>query len=336
MQWANLAYPEQFFLAQKIIRRRKNEWHRRYSGLHGIGFGVRHVQKARLEKEPPAIIFFVKRKGRLGRGGHLLRVVLSRFRQRGKWVTMKVPTDVVECSKGKLQCPFQACDSSGNNLVMGNACCALSISSAPGALAQFVLGCHHVFLASDLSPTMSPGPVDHISYNGIRIGTIAASGKMNPGLPPTDYSQDAALVNIDDAARPALQSYWQPWTPTGLARGTVPLLPEGNYGVYANGSFIQAKMHCWVTDFKVPVNKGQYILLAEALLYDGDISGVYPTNGCSGGAFVNRDNDMIIGMHMARMLSNDTPSGQICVAEPTWTLVTPTGPFADSLYLAKV
>jgi hypothetical protein len=214
-------------------------------------------------------------------------------------------------------------------LKLGNACCALA--TGRNQPATFLLGCHHVFLDSEDDPGLKPGPVSFISFNGNRIGGVALAGQMNPGSPPAEDSDDAALATIQPAAAATLASYWRLWQPGDLARNFLPIALDGNYALYADGAFLPAKFIGWAPGFLVPVGNGQTIRIPEALLYDANSA-----PGVSGAAFLDRDNNIILGMHMARMQSKDTPVPWVAVAQPLWRLLAADGPFAQDLYLGRL
>jgi hypothetical protein len=312
------------------VERRRSEWLKRYSGLQSVGFGIRHTKRKRLEDAALGILFVVTQKGKPGRGGPLPVEVRARVRTRTGFITVAIPTDVIEGGVVEFQAAFASCDAAGTALVYGNACCPLA--TTPGGSADFLLGCHHVFLASDGNPGLSPGPVAYVSYNGVRIGEIAASGGMNPGSPPTDYSNDAALTYIDDdSARSALASYWAQWSPTNIARKSLTIPADGSHALYADGAFITAKFIGSFLGEPIPVDGSQSILIPEALVYDADTR-----EGTSGSAFIDQDTGVVLGMHIARMPSTSTPAPWVGVAEPLWQLTSATGPFGRELYLGTI
>ncbi len=242
---------------------------------------------------------------------------------------VSIPTDVIERGRVEFQADFEARDQNGAPLKVGNACCALA--AAPKDKASFILGCHHVFLASEDTVGLVPQDVSYVSYDGIRIGEVAAAGNMNPAVHPEIHSDDAALVYVEEGGRQALESYWDRWFPSNIANNAITIEPDGQYALYADKSFLDANYIGWVMDWLVPVGSGRSILIPEALLYSSD-----SVPGMSGAAFINKENGLVLGMHMARMESPDVQQGWVAVAQPMWHLASKSGPFGMDLYLAKI
>lgn len=305
---------------------------RRFPGLHAIGFGIRHTGKKRQEHTSQGILFVVKEKKELPLGQKPTPEIRARLRVKHQHCFVSIPTDVIEIKNHKFEAAFASCDRAGNALVTGSACCALT--TTPGSPAQYLLGCHHVFLASEFNPGLVPGPVAFVACNAVRIGTIAGQGQMNPGAPPTKYSNDAALAYIEPAARAALSLYWQArWYPKDVARSVPRQLPtNGDYGVFTDGGSISADYIGYFGSWTVPVGNGLSILLPAVLLYD---AGNRTQPGDSGSPFYDKNTGIALGMHFARCDSDSTPSGFASLAEPMWHLTSNQGPFGMDLYLGR-
>ena len=331
-RWNDLPVDKQFAIARHVIQRRMAEWKKHYPGVIGIGFGVRHSKKQRREADPLGIIFFVERKGLPIRGIPLPRFVFARPRIQNKIVTFAIPTDVVGSRNCRLHAPPPPVTSYGLDgvaLILGDTCCPLATSKNGSAV--YILGCNHVFLASENNPGLAPSQVSYVGFQLISVGGIAAGSVLYPGNPPTLPSKDAALARIDNVnVRPALKNYWS-WNPLDIARGSVTLSQFGAYALYPVGTRTNAQFMAWQPNQVIPVGGGQSILLSEALLYTAPVS-----PGMSGCAFADVASQIILGMHTAGFESDDVPGTTIGVAQPLWTLVNSDGPFAQNLYLGSL
>ena len=248
--------------------------------------------------------------------------------------TVSIPTDVLEVKGLKFHNPtFASFDSSGNVLVAGNACCALS--ETPGSPAQYVLGCHHVFLASENNPGMAPGPVAYVACRGVPIGPVPPNcqGTMNPGNPPVAFSNDAALALILAGGRPNLDNFWRTnWYPAGIEGDSRNVPNQSNsYAVYTDRGPLAARYVGHFGSYPIAVNGGLSIIVPEVFLYDA-----YCIPGDSGSPFYDVNTGIALGMHFAGAQSADTGSGYLCMAEPLWRLTSSRGPFGRNLFYARV
>jgi hypothetical protein len=331
-----MPYSQQFMLVSKVIARRRREWQKCFPNLHAVGFGVRHQKKKRLADSPPGFLFVLREKWRKRRGkkkprGRLIDdSIRIRVPRPGGYIMVAVPTDVIEAKRHRLAAAFASCHADGTPIIEGSACCALT--TAAGTPAQFVLGCHHVFMASEKQPGLVPGPVAYITCNGSRIGpTPTQFGSMNPGAPPTEASDDAALVVIEDGGRAALQAYWSQWSPNGIERdpSNCPT-PNGSYAVFTGRNALQANFLGHFAGYYVPVGGGDEILVPEVLAYEADC-----VPGDSGSPFYDVNGGVVKGMHFAKMQSRDTASGLVCLSQPMWRLASVNGPFSTDLYFGS-
>ncbi len=334
LRWGRLPYRQQLAVARRLIEERREEWLRRYPGLITVGVGVRHTKRKRRAELPQGLLFLVARKKKQKRGWNIPARVRAPVSRRGPG-RVWIPTDVLEVRKFRLHSPFPfaSCDSTGGELVEGSACCALT--EAEGAPAQYVLGCHHVFLASEKNPGLAPGPVAYVTCQGAPIGPVPSDcrGEMNPGNPPTEFSNDAAMAEIQGAGQQALAAYWNgTWYPAGIERDSsrVPAA-GGSYAVYTmrGPQAAQYVGHCG--SYPVPVNGGLSILVPEVFLYDA-----YCQPGDSGSPFYEVTTRTALGMHFAGAQTGDTGSGYLCMAEPLWGLTSVDGPFGKDLFYAQV
>jgi len=335
LRWARLPLRQQAAIARRLINEQQQGWLRRYPALITVGFGVRHKQRKRQAKLAPALLFLVARKKKQQHGRNIparIRVPVSRLGREMAWI----PTDVLEVRNVRLHAtfPFASCNAEEQELVEGSACCALT--DAAGTRAKYVLGCHHVFLASENTPGMTPGEVAYVTCQGTHIGTVPQEyrGTMNPGTPPTEFSNDAALVEIEEGGRQALANYWRAtWYPAGIERDSknVPTA-DGSYAVYTTRGPLAAKYVGHFGSYPVPVNSSESILVPEVFLYDA-----YCLKGDSGSPFYDVVTRTVQGMHFAGADSGDTGSGYLCMAEPVWRLASATyGPFGKDLFYATV
>jgi hypothetical protein len=342
-RWEQLSYSQQFMTARQAIARRRREWQRRHPGLHSVGFGIRHEKGKRLPSSPAGILFVVRKKPRSKKATRALgnseipKHIRIKVPQSRGYIMVAVPTDVIEAKNHQFAAwtpPFASCDATNAPIIEGSACCALGRNR--GSAAEFILGCHHVFMGSENNLGLVPGPVDHISCNGKPVGQTPSGnqvGAMNPGSPPTDPSDDAALSPILDAGRANLRAYWsQKWYPNDIERNpnNCPVL-NGSYAVFTDRiGAIVANYVGHFAGYFVPVIGGQEILIPEVLLYEADC-----VPGDSGSPFYAINGGTVIGMHFARMQSDDTPSRNVCLCQPMWRLASPSGPFNMDLYLGR-
>jgi hypothetical protein len=335
LRWARLPHRQQAAIVRRLINEQQQGWLGRYPAMITVGFGVRHKQRKRQEKLAPALLFLVTRKKKQKHGRNIPPRVRVQVSRRGR-ETVWIPTDVLEVRNLRLHAtfPFASCNAAKGELVEGSACCALTDTA--GTAAKYVLGCHHVFLASENSPGMAPGPVAYVACQGTQIGTVPddCRGMMNPGSPPTEFSNDAALVEIEDGGRQALANYWTAtWYPAGIERDSKNIpTAAGSYAVYTTRGPLAAKYVGHFGSYPVPVNGGQSILVPEVYLYDA-----YCVQGDSGSPFYDVVTRTVQGMHFAGADSGDTGSGYLCMAEPVWRLTSATyGPFEKDLFYAQV
>lgn len=248
-----------------------------------------------------------------------------------------IPTDVLQVSNHKFhpgKMPFASCAVNGQELVRGSACC--SLSATPTGPPEYLLGCHHVFMASEMNANLSPGPVAYVACNQARIGGIYKYGQMNasPSPLPSMYSNDAALAFIEDAGNVVLETYWtQRWYPANLARTVPQNIPVGGgYGVYCDGGSVPANFIGRFLNWTIDLQNGFFLQMPDVLVYD---TGGVTEQGDSGSPFYDQSNGTLLGMHFAGYASTSTPSGFVSVAESAWHLTSADGRFKMDIYLVR-
>jgi hypothetical protein len=212
LRWETLPASRQMSLASKITARRRSRWLRAYNNVFAVSAAPHRTKGWGLtfRLQPEVVIrFYVRDKIHRKSAHHaapkqrsgvreIPKFINASIMSDGKKVRVAIPTDVyLEAGTfhaGAVLPPFYGQPPKNAHRARGSACCLVVVADYP--LQTFLLGCHHVFLGSALSPTYQAMPGTIVEYGEALtpLGVAAYSGNYPKG--PDGYAMDAAFLNV--------------------------------------------------------------------------------------------------------------------------------------------